>query len=140
MTLRKSCRLRLIGRAAKPSSSLWSAPPLRAKFPVTIGPFRPLTLGLNPTQIYETISMVLLLFFMLSYYPLKRYDGSVMVFFMLGYGVHRFLNEMLRTDTDPVAFNMTLSQNISIVVLIAGLVLGAIVWRRGPQPQVMHAV
>ncbi len=63
-----------------------------------------------------------------------------MVFFMLGYGVHRFLNEMLHTDTEPVAFNMTLSQNISIVVLIAALILGVIVWRRGPRPQMVPAV
>ncbi len=112
----------------------------QGEIPINIGPFRPLSIGLNPTQIYETISMVLLLFFLLSYYPLKRYDGSVMVFFMLGYGVHRFLNEMLRTDTEPVAFNMTLSQNISIVVLIAALILGVIVWRRGPRPQAVPAV
>ena len=49
---------------------------------------------------------------------------------MLGYGVHRFLNEMLRTDTDPVAFGLTLSQNISIVILAAGVILGIAVWRR----------
>ena len=99
---------------------------------ITIGPFRPMTMGLHPTQVYESISMVLLLFFLLSYYPFKKRDGSVMVFFMLGYGVHRFLDEMLRTDTEPVAFNMTLSQNISIIVLLAGLILALVVWRRRP--------
>jgi phosphatidylglycerol---prolipoprotein diacylglyceryl transferase len=96
--------------------------------------FRPITIGLHPTQIYESVSMVLLAFFLLSYYPFKRHDGSLMVLFMLGYAVHRFLNEMLRTDTDPVAFNMTLSQNISILVLIAGVVLGIVVWTRS-QPK-----
>ena len=101
--------------------------------PVPIGPYRPASIGLHPTQVYETISMLLLLFFLVSYYPLKRYDGSVMVFFMIGYAVHRFLNEMLRNDTDPVAFNMTLSQNISILVLMAAVILGIVVWRRGPQ-------
>ena len=111
----------------------------QGEIPVTIGPFQPMTIGLNPTQIYETISMALLLFFLLSYYPFKRRDGSVMVFFMLGYGVHRFLNEMLRTDTDAVAFNMTLSQNLSIVVLIAAVLLAAIVWRRGPRPLALQA-
>jgi prolipoprotein diacylglyceryltransferase len=55
-----------------------------------------------------------------------------MVLFMLAYAVHRFLNEMLRTDTDPVAFNMTLSQNISILVLAAGIILGIVVWTRSP--------
>jgi phosphatidylglycerol---prolipoprotein diacylglyceryl transferase len=80
---------------------------------------------LNPTQIYESVSMILLLFFLLSYYPFKKSDGSVMVLFMIGYGVHRFLNVMLRTDTDPVAFNMTLSQNISILVLIGAVAIAA---------------
>jgi prolipoprotein diacylglyceryltransferase len=94
--------------------------------------FWPRTIGLHPTQIYETVSMVLLAFLLLAYYPFKRHDGSLMVIFMLAYAVHRFLNEMLRTDTDPVAFNMTLSQNISILVLVAGILLGIIVWRRAP--------
>ncbi len=96
-----------------------------------IGPFYPETIGLNPTQVYESISMVLLLFFLLSYYPFKKYDGSVMVLFMVGYGVHRFLNEMLRTDTEPVAFDMTLSQNLSIVILAAALILALAAWRHG---------
>ncbi|MBI3411376.1 MAG: prolipoprotein diacylglyceryl transferase [Planctomycetes bacterium] len=106
----------------------------------TLAPFRPESLGLHPTQLYETISMALLLFLLLSYYPFKKRDGSVMVLFMVGYGVHRFLNEMLRTDTKPVAFGMTLSQNISILVLTAATALALIIWARNrtasapPQP------
>jgi phosphatidylglycerol:prolipoprotein diacylglycerol transferase len=79
--------------------------------------YRPLTLGLHPTQIYESISMVLLLLLMLAYTPLRPQAGAVMVLFMFGYAIHRFLNESLRTDTDPVAFGLTLSQNISILVI-----------------------
>lgn len=94
--------------------------------------FAPTTVGLNPTQIYETISMCLLLFFLLSYFPFRRHDGELMVFFMTGYGLHRYLNEMLRTDTDPVAFGLTLSQNISIAVLCSAAVLAFFVWRRPP--------
>jgi phosphatidylglycerol---prolipoprotein diacylglyceryl transferase len=102
---------------------------LRDGAPVTVS-FSPTSCGVNPTQIYETISMCLLLFALLSYFPYRRHDGELMVFFMLGYGVHRFLNEMLRTDTDPVAFGLTLSQNISIVVLATAAVLAYFVWRR----------
>ena len=94
--------------------------------------FTPTSIGVHPTQIYETISMCLLLFFLLSYYPYKRRDGEVLVLLMLGYGVHRFLNEMLRTDTEPVAFGLTLSQNVSIAVLAAALVLAYVVWCRPP--------
>jgi len=101
---------------------------------VDLPAFAPRTIGLHPTQIYETISMSLMTFLLLSYYPYKRRDGLIMVVFMLGYAVHRFLNEMLRTDTDPVAFGMTLSQNISILIFVSGLMLGALALYRRPGP------
>ncbi len=87
---------------------------------------------MHPTQIYETISMCLLLFFLLSYFPYRRWRGELMVFLMFGYGVHRFLSEMLRLDNDPGWFGLTLSQNISILVLAAGVILAIIVYRRPP--------
>ncbi len=101
--------------------------------------FAPGTIGLHPTQLYESISMALLLFFLLSYAPYKPRDGLLMVIFMFAYAVHRFLNEMLRTDTEPVAFDMTLSQNISVAVFLAALVVGILVWRYGRAPTVVTA-
>jgi phosphatidylglycerol:prolipoprotein diacylglycerol transferase len=100
--------------------------------------FTPWTIGLHPTQLYETISMLLLFMLMLAYFPFRRHDGELMVMFMVGYALHRFLNEMLRTDTDPIWItNMTLSQNISILVFSGGLVLAAIIWWTRPRvPQV----
>ena len=66
----------------------------------------------------------LLLFCLLTaYYPFRRQPGEVMILFMMCYAVHRFLNEMLRNDTDPVALGMTLSQNGSILVFAAALLL-----------------
>jgi prolipoprotein diacylglyceryltransferase len=85
---------------------------------VHVGPFIPRTLGLHPTQVYETISMLLLMVLLLSFYPFRAYDGQVMTLFIACYAVHRFLNETLRNDTDIVAFGMTLSQNISILMLL----------------------
>jgi phosphatidylglycerol---prolipoprotein diacylglyceryl transferase len=96
----------------------------------TLPPFVPRTIRLHPTQIYESISMAILFFLLMAYYPLRRHDGEVMVLFMAGYAVHRFLDEILRADTEPVLLNMTLSQNGSIVLLVAALVLGLILWRR----------
>ena len=92
--------------------------------------FAPRTIGLHPTQVYETISMILLLVALLAYFPLRRHEGAVMVAFMFGYAAHRFLNEMLRTDTKPVAFSMTLSQNISIIVAVCGVLLFLVVKAR----------
>jgi prolipoprotein diacylglyceryltransferase len=105
----------------------------RGQRTLELPPFEPVTLGLHPTQIYESISMGLLFFVLLAYYPLRRRDGELMVLFMLSYAVHRFFNEMLRTDTDPVAFGMTLSQNVSVLVFAGGLLLGWILWRKPVQ-------
>src|SRR5206468_10375239 len=61
-----------------------------------LGPFTPWTIGLHPTQLYESISMALLFALLMAYYPFRRHDGEVMVLFMIGYAVHRFLDEILR--------------------------------------------
>ena len=100
---------------------------------VTLPAFAPWTIGLHPTQIYEPISMALVLWLLLAFYPYRRKDGQVMVLFMFCYAFHRFFDEILRIDTDPVAFNMTLSQNVSILVLAGALVLSLILWWRPVQ-------
>jgi phosphatidylglycerol:prolipoprotein diacylglycerol transferase len=103
------------------------------KEPGALESFVPWTLKLHPTQLYESISMALLFLLLTAYYPLRRRDGMVMVLFILGYSVHRFLNEMLRNDTDKVAFGMTLSQNGSILFFILGLCLLIWLWRKPAQ-------
>jgi prolipoprotein diacylglyceryltransferase len=97
---------------------------------VALAAFTPRTLGLHPTQLYETISMLLLLLLLNAYFPFRRHDGEVMALFMLCYSVHRFLNEMLRNDTDPVFANMTLSQNGSILVFLTALALLIYLWSK----------
>jgi len=99
---------------------------------ITLAPFEPRSVGVHPTQIYDTIGMLLLMFFLLSYFPYRRRHGELMVFLMLGYGVHRFLSEALRLDNDPGWFGLTLSQTISIVVIVAAVILAIIVYRRPP--------
>jgi phosphatidylglycerol:prolipoprotein diacylglycerol transferase len=100
---------------------------------VDIPAFVPRTLGLHPTQLYETISMSLLLFLLLAYYPFRRHNGQVFVLLMVGYAIHRFLNEILRNDTPVEWYQMTLSQNISVLILAAAVVLE--LWLRWTQPK-----
>jgi phosphatidylglycerol---prolipoprotein diacylglyceryl transferase len=102
----------------------------------TVGPFVPWTIGLHPTQLYESISTALLFLLLMAYFPYRRQPGEVMVIFMLCYAVHRFINEQLRNDTEAVAFGMTLSQNISIIVFACGLLLGLLLWLKKPRPSV----
>ena len=90
-------------------------------------PFAPQTIGLYPTQLYETLSMVLLILLLLAFYPYRRHDGELMVVLMIGYAIHRFINESLRIEP-TYALGLTLSQWGSLVVLVAAVGMEAYLW------------
>lgn len=87
--------------------------------PQDLPEFEPRTLGLHPTQLYEVISMFLMFLVLTAYYPLRRRDGQVIAVLMVGYGIHRFLNELLRDDPRPKG----LESNTSVFLVIAGIAL-----------------
>jgi phosphatidylglycerol:prolipoprotein diacylglycerol transferase len=91
--------------------------------------FSPRTIGLHPTQIYEAISMFLLLLVLMAFWPLRTRDGQVMALLMIGYGAHRWLNEQLRSDPRPVGFEA----NTSVLLILAGVALALWLWRRPAQ-------
>jgi prolipoprotein diacylglyceryltransferase len=80
--------------------------------------FTPRTVTFYATQLYETISMVLLILLLLAFQPFRRHDGQVMVLLMLGYAAHRFLNEAIRIEP-TYAMGLTLSQWISVGIALA---------------------
>ncbi|MGL4422074.1 MAG: prolipoprotein diacylglyceryl transferase family protein [Gemmataceae bacterium] len=84
--------------------------------------FTPRTMPFFPTQIYETVSMILLCGVLLAFQGFRRHDGQVMVVLMLGYSVHRFLNEAIRIEP-TYALGLTLSQWISVVIFVAAILL-----------------
>ena len=84
--------------------------------------FTPRTVAFFPTQLYETVSMVLLIGVLLAFQPYRRHDGQVLVVLMLGYGLHRFLNEAIRIEP-TYQLGLTLSQWISIGILLGAAVL-----------------
>ncbi len=94
--------------------------------------YTPRTVPFFPTQLYETVSMLLLTFLLLSFQPFRRHDGQVMVLLMLGYSVHRFFNEAIRIEP-TYAMGLTLSQWISVLIFTAGVVLE--VYLRATQPK-----
>ncbi|HET6572000.1 MAG TPA: prolipoprotein diacylglyceryl transferase family protein [Fimbriiglobus sp.] len=93
--------------------------------------FTPRTVPFFPTQIYETVSMVLLTLLLLAFQPFRGRDGEVMVVLMLGYAAHRFLNEAIRIEP-TYALNLTLSQWISVAIFAAGVLLWAFLRLRLP--------
>jgi prolipoprotein diacylglyceryltransferase len=92
----------------------------------------PRTLGLYPTQLYEVISMALLCLVLFAYDPLRHNPGQVMAVLMIGYGIHRFLNELLRGDPRPEGFERV----GSYLCVVAGVLLWVWLWRKAPDPPV----
>jgi prolipoprotein diacylglyceryltransferase len=84
--------------------------------------FTPRTVAFFPTQLYETVSMVLLIGVLVAFQPYRRHDGQLMVVFLLGYSVHRFLNEAIRIEP-TYALNLTLSQWISVGIFAFGVAM-----------------
>jgi prolipoprotein diacylglyceryltransferase len=99
---------------------------------IDLPPFVPRTVGVYPTQLYETVSMILLILVLVAYFPYRRHDGQLMVLCMMGYAVHRFINESLRIE--PVIENtpLTLSQWGSVVIFAAAVLLELYLWRTMP--------
>ena len=98
--------------------------------PVTMT-FAPATIGLYPTQLYETVSMALLILLLLAYYPYRRHDGQLMVMLMVGYAIHRFINESLRIEP-VIGAGLTLSQWGSVVIFVAAVGIEVYLWRTMP--------
>ena len=61
---------------------------------------------------------LILLGLLSAFYPLRRRDGEVMGLLMVSYPITRFLIERLRDDERVFFAGMTVSQNISILIIV----------------------
>ena len=93
------------------------------------------SLPVHPTQLYSAIDGLVLLVLLSAYYPLRRRDGEVMALLMVTYPVTRFLIEYLRNDEGIFWFGLTISQNISVFLLLAGILFWTWLWRTQPRRQ-----
>jgi phosphatidylglycerol:prolipoprotein diacylglycerol transferase len=103
--------------------------------------FEPRTIGLLPTQLYETVSMVLLFLVLMALDPIRQREGLMTAVLMMGYAVHRALNELLRADTRPSEFERLFSY--FLFAAGAALAIYALVWGRKvlePPPPPLTAV
>ncbi len=98
------------------------SPPWKAQ--VILGMIPPTalkSLPVHPTQLYSAIDGFVLLILLSAYFPLRKRDGEVMALLMVTYPVTRFLIEYLRNDEGAYFAGLTISQNISVLVFIWGL-------------------
>lgn len=95
-----------------------------------------LALPIHPTQLYSVIDGLVLMALLLTYFPIRRRDGEVMALLMVTYPISRFLIEFLRSDEPAFFAGLTVSQNISAAILLAGLAFWTYLFR---QPATRHA-
>lgn len=86
---------------------------------IDIKPFVPRSLGLLPTQLFESISMLLVMLLLFAFDGIRHREGQGLAILMFCYGVHRLVNEKLRIDTRPVGFE----QVISVALVAGGIVM-----------------
>ncbi len=93
------------------------------------------SLPVHPAQLYG-IAVALLLSGILSrYFWRRKYEGQVFVLMLILYGVARFGLEMLRVEPKVAGTGLSISQNLSIVAVVVGLLLW-VAQKRQPAGQV----
>ncbi len=85
---------------------------------------------IHPTQIYATISGLLLAALLWFFFPFRQYPGQVFVGLMVLYPICRYLEESIRDD-EPGWFGtpFTISQWISMALFATGLVAAVLLPR-----------
>jgi phosphatidylglycerol:prolipoprotein diacylglycerol transferase len=89
----------------------------------------PLGIRIHPTQLYESLSCVLIFAILIWRFRRKAYDGQIFVWYLTLYAVARFFLEFLRGDPDRgFVFGHLLSTSQFIAVL-AVAVAAVLYWR-----------
>jgi phosphatidylglycerol:prolipoprotein diacylglycerol transferase len=97
------------------------------------GPLPTASLPIHPTQIYSAIHAALLCLFLLAYTPFRTRDGQVFAMMLTIYPITRFLIEIIRTDESAIfGTGLSISQNVSILMLVAAAGLWAYLLAKGP--------
>ncbi len=86
----------------------------------------PGSMAVHPTQLYSVIDGLVLCLFLLAYAPFRRRDGEVTAMALTLLPITRFMLEIIRTD-EPAVFGtgLSISQNVSVLVLAAAIALWA---------------
>lgn len=79
-------------------------------------------LYLHPTQLYESVTMLIVFGILVYIHKKKRFDGQVLIAYAIIYGIVRFCIEFLRDDPRGNLFGLTSLLGISTSQIISLLV------------------
>lgn len=79
------------------------------------------SLWVHPTQLYDAVGLFILFVLLSAIFYRRRRHGLVLAWTMVLYSISRFLQEMIRGDNPRDVAGLTVSQFISLVMLVLGL-------------------
>jgi phosphatidylglycerol:prolipoprotein diacylglycerol transferase len=91
----------------------------------------PLGVRLHPTQLYESLTTLVIFGLLLWWFPRKKQDGDIFLAYLGLYAVGRFFLEFLRGDEDRgFVFHHALSTSQFIALLMLAGIATVFIWRR----------
>ena len=88
-------------------------------------------ISVHPTFLYESLWNLALLILLILYTKHKKFDGEILLLYLVGYGVGRFWIENLRTDQLLIpGLNYPVSRALSAVVAVAAAAIIAVIRTR----------
>ncbi len=91
------------------------------------------TRPVHPSQIYATIGPLLLAWLTNAYFFRRKRHGTVMAVAIMFYAMERFVEEGIRIDNPLDTFGLTVSQGISIGMLVFGILWYLILQKMPPR-------
>ncbi len=78
---------------------------------------------IHPAQLYSSVNALILCLILYLLFRRRRFNGQIFAFMLIFYGIARFFLESLRNDS-PLEFDgLTISQNISLIIIPIGLIM-----------------
>ncbi len=88
------------------------------------------SLWVHPAQVYDAIALFLLFVFLSLVFRRAGRPGTVVAWAMILYPINRVLQECIRRDNPHDVLGFTVSQAISVAVMIAGIALLIVLTKR----------
>lgn len=86
-----------------------------------VGAYPPAGIGLFPAQLTESAFLFILTLVLLTVLWKSKSPGFTTGFYLIGYGIFRFINEFFRSDPRGIVGFLSTSQAISLIVIGFGL-------------------
>ncbi len=77
----------------------------------------------HPTQLYSALNALILLGVLLAFEPFQKHEGEVFALLLTLYPISRFTIEIIRDDEPGAYCGLTISQVVSLVLLLAAVAM-----------------